>query len=249
MARLRRLGQIILILTGFFSAPSTSQGAEKIMVFAAASTRDILTEAITENGNVKITGVYAASSALARQILDGAPASLFLSANLRWIQLVRDAGLVAISVPIARNRLVVVSRQPEPLDGIDQIVHMLGDGRLAIADTRAVPAGTYARQALESLGVWETVKRQIAVTAHVRAALFLVERGETPLGIVYRSDAAAISDVHEAWTIPASSHDPIVYHLAMMSQAKSDLATRNFFDFLRSSAGQRLFRRYSFETD
>jgi molybdate transport system substrate-binding protein len=243
-----------LALAASLTTPvETARAGETVLVFSAASTRDAMEEAIKAFPGADIRGVYAATPALARQILDGAPASIFLSASRAWTDELEKAALIAERRDFLRNRLVLIAPSTSPhaggLKSVSDISAALGGGRLAIAETKAVPAGIYARQALTSLGIWNAVQDSLAPTANVRAALLLVERGETPLGIVYDSDARASSLVTTVLAIPETAHDPIIYPLALLASQVGSTDAAAFFAFLLSHEGRRVFSAHGFETE
>jgi len=228
--------------------------ADEITVFAAASMANALAE--IETGFEAATGhdlvvSLAGSSALARQIQQGAPADIFISASTDWMDRIEAEGLVeqGARFDLLGNRLVLVAfgagAQPvEIVPGFD-LAGMLGDRRLAMALVDAVPAGIYGKAALERLDVWEAVAPQVAQADNVRAALALVASGEAPYGIVYATDAAAQDNVSIIGTFPAETHPPIVYPVA-------DLATRDaqavqaFLDYLRGAEARAAFGRQGF---
>ncbi len=226
--------------------------AATLTVFAAASLKESLDEAArafqASTGHaVRVS--YGASSALARQIEAGAPAQLFISADQEWMDYVEARRLIdGPRVNLLANSLVLVApaaRIPrvriEPGFALDAA---LGGGRLALADPKSVPAGKYARAALESLGVWDRVRERLAPAENVRAALALVARGEAPLGIVYRTDALAEPRVAIVDTFPASSHPPIVYPLAIVRGAPD--AARELARFLAAPQARAVWRRHGF---
>ena len=253
--RLRTLpGLVGIILLVVTSTPAAVQATDRVLVFAAASTREVVEAAIdafAAPSTVRISGVYAASSALARQILSGAPASLFLSANTSWMERIAAAGLIARQAVVAGNRLVLVAPKSRPtparLRSATDIAILLGDSRLAVAAVDAVPAGLYARQALTRLGVWNDLAARLAQASNVRAALLLVERRETALGLVYATDAHASAKVTTVWQVPDSAHDPITYPLALLTG--DDAQAAGFFRFLVSPAGQEIFVAHGFRMD
>ena len=237
---------------------ATAIAGQAVLVFAAASTRDAMDAAIqaypdVDISKIDIRGVYAATSALSRQIIDGAPASIFLSANQAWTDQLEKAGLLRDRRKFLRNSLVLIAPKstprPSPITSAADIIPALSAGRLAISETRGVPAGIYARQALETLRVWPNLKNRLAQTANVRGALLLVERGEAPLGLVYRTDALASPEVVEIWAVPASAHAPIVYPLALLATPTNNPKAAEFFTFLTSPAGRKIFAAHGFETD
>ena len=231
--------------------------AERVIVLAAASTAHVIDELIGQfeaGPDDSVVASYAGTSALARQIESGAPADIFLAANAAWMDHVEAQGLIepGSRQVLAGNRLVFVTgvgdMAPfEPSAALD-LPALLKGGRLAIGNPDHVPAGIYARQALEALGLWPDVRSQLAPAADVRAALALVARGEAPLGIVYATDAARIEGLHVVGTIPASLHEPIVYPVALVAGRVSPLATR-FFEFLAGPEGRATFARAGFIVD
>ena len=237
---------------------ATAIAGQAVLVFAAASTRDAMDAAIqaypdVDISKIDIRGVYAATSALSRQIIDGAPASIFLSANQAWTDQLEKTGLLQDRRKFLRNSLVLIASKstprPPPITSPTDIILALSSGRLAIAETQGVPAGIYARQALETLRIWPSLKDRLAQTANVRAALLLVERGEAPLGLVYRTDALASPEVIEIWAVPTSAHTPIVYPLALLETPADNPKAAAFFAFLTSPAGRNIFAEHGFEKD
>ena len=252
----RRRAALAAVLALAAAVPAAAGAGERALVMAAASARDAMEAAIAAFApppGARVEGVYAASPALARQILDGAPAALFLSANRGWMDAVEAAGRVAERRDYLSNRLVLVAPEdappPSPIADAAGIAPALAGGRLAVAETTAVPAGIYARRALESLGAWEALRGRLAEAANVRGALFLVERGEAPLGLVYRTDALASKGVRALWTAPADAHPPIVYPLALLKGAENEPAAAAFMAFLLSEEGRRVFAARGFGTD
>lgn len=243
-----------LILIASVAMAAASPRAETVTVFAAASTADAMGEAIvlyneTENGSVRAS--FAASSTLARQIENGAPADLYLSASLRWMDYLSERGLIAASSRrrLMGNRLVLVAPRDSTLEIVPapgfRLAEALGEGRLAMGDPDHVPAGIYGRQALEALGVWERVEPRIARTGDARAALALVARGEAAAGIAYATDAAISDAVRVVAEFPADSHAPVSYEAALVAGRES-VAAERFLAFLASGPARRVFRRHGF---
>lgn len=237
--------------------PAAARAGE-ITVFAAASLKTALDMIAirwqAETGTTVVIS-YGASSTLARQIQQGAPADLFVSAAENWMDLLQDEGLI---VPSSRrdllgNTLVLVGSGPQasPVEiapGFD-LAGLLGDGRLAMALVDSVPAGQYGKQALTTLGIWDAVEPKVAQAENVRAALALVASGEAPYGIVYGSDAvaavAAGSDVAVLGTFPADSHQPILYPAALLALSLRPEAAA-FLDHLSSPAAATVFESQGF---
>ena len=194
---------------------------------------------------------YAASSALAKQIEEGAPADVFISADLDWMKYLSDKNLIKADteVKLLGNRIVLVAPADSTAEakiekGFD-LAGLLGDGRLAMGDVKAVPAGKYGKAALESLGVWASVEGKVAQAENVRAALELVSTGEAPLGIVYQTDANAEPKVKVVGTFPEDSHPPIIYPVAQTASSK-DAETPAFLKCLQSAKAKALFEAQGF---
>ncbi|PWE27978.1 molybdate ABC transporter substrate-binding protein [Pararhodobacter marinus] len=228
-------------------------GAQTITVFAAASLADALTEAAAryeDETGTEATLAFAGSSALARQIQQGAPADLFISANTDWMDTLAAEGLIASEtrIDLLGNSLVLIAPAPaEPItpDALD-LPALLGNGRLAMALLDAVPAGIYGQAALESLGQWEAVQGQVAQGDNVRAALAFVATGAAPLGIVYGTDAAAEPRVSVVMTFPEGSYPAIRYPAAVTADAAQPEAVGAFLDWLASAPAQAIFARHGF---
>ena len=241
-----------LALTAALAA--TPALADEVVVFAAASMKDALDAVAADfqaaTGNT-VTLSYAGSNALAKQIIEGAPADIFLSAATNWMDEVEKAGLV---VPGTRkdmfsNTLVLVAADPNaaPVEigpGFD-LKALLGDGKLAMAMVDSTPAGQYGKAALETLGVWSAVEPSVAQGENVRAALKLVATGEAPYGIVYITDAKAEPAVKVVGSFPADSHPKVVYPGALLTGA-ADAADKAFLDALTSDAGDAKFAEQGF---
>jgi molybdate transport system substrate-binding protein len=246
----------MLVATAFVGGHA--RAAERILtVFAPASLKTALDglAAIRPAGNgVALRLSYAATSALARQIEHGAPADIFISADTAWMDYVEKAGLIepVTRVVVMSNELVLIapaatSIRVENIRSTD-LASLLGpNGRLAIALTDAVPAGRYAKQSLERLGLWPQVQSRLAQTDNVRSALALVARDEAPLGIVYRSDARVESRVRVVAPLPADSHDAIRYWAAIVRGRRSSDAD-DFLAYLRTADARRVFTENGFVT-
>lgn len=228
--------------------------ADEVVVFAAASLKNALDEiaaGFTEATGDTVTISYAGSNALAKQIIEGAPADLFISANVEWMDAVGDAGLLAEDgrTDLLGNQLVLIAhgKDAEPVRiGPDfALGQMLGDGKLAMALVDSVPAGQYGKAALEALGVWDGVQANVAQSDNVRAALALVATGEAPYGIVYATDAAAEDNVTVAGAFPADSYPAIVYPAGILTGA-ADEADRAFYDALSGSDAGAIFEKHGF---
>ena len=239
----------------FAAAMAVPAHAAGPLVLAAASLQESLTAAAdtwTAKGHERPRLSFAASSALARQIIAGAPADIFISADEAWMDAVAAKGLVrrGSRTVFLSNRLVLVAPASAPLRIAIQpgfpLARALGGGRLAMADPDAVPAGRYGRQALTHLGIWAAVEPRLVRAENVRAALALVERAEARAGIVYATDARAAKSVMVVGAFPAASHLPITYPAAVLA-ASTNADTRAFYNFLMSREGRAIFARYGFQ--
>jgi len=227
---------------------------KSIIVFAAASMKNALDDvdaAFTAKSGIKIVASYAASSALMKQIEQGAPADVFVSADIDWMDYGAKKKLIKDDTRfnLLGNRLVLIAPKDSKLANVTigagfNLAALAGDGRIAVGDVRAVPAGLYAKAALEKLGAWAAAEPKLAMAENVRAALVLVARGEAPLGIVYETDAKVEPGVKIIGVFPEDSHPPIVYPVALTTNAKPDAA--QYLAFLRAQAAKAVFERYGF---
>ncbi|WP_198398671.1 molybdate ABC transporter substrate-binding protein [Brevundimonas diminuta] len=232
---------------------STGEAETAPVVFAAASLQEAIgdvSEAWVRRGHRAPVVSFAGSSALARQIGAGARADLFISADEAWMDALQDQGRVVVAsrAVLTRNRLVLVAPAPAaPLDLRDQGAFdaALGEGRLAIADPEAVPAGRYGKAALTALELWPRVEGRLAPAENVRAALALVERGAAPLGVVYATDARASERATVVAVFPATTHPPIVYPIARLTRSDNREAEA-FRRFLLSDEAAAIFRARGF---
>lgn len=241
---------VLLIVTAL---PLAAQ--ESLTVFAAASMKNALDDAnaaYTKSTGVKVVASYAASSALAKQIEQGAPADVFISADLKWMDYVAEKKLIKpdTRINLLGNKLVLIAPTDSKLDKVTiakpfDIAKLAGDGRIAVADVKAVPAGLYAKAALESLGGWAAAEPKLAMAENVRATLAFVARGETPVGIVYATDAKVEPKVKIVGVFPDGSHPPVVYPIAATSTT-TNAATLKYLDFLRTGAARAIFEKYGF---
>lgn len=237
---------------------SAAQAQEELTLFAAASMTDAMTElstAYTAAGNPPVKLAFASSSTLAKQIESGAPADLFISADQKWMDYLAERQLIVeeTRVDLAGNALVVIVPADSPLAGqtLDLAAldweSLLADGRLAIGDPEHVPAGRYAKAALEYLGSWSLVEKHTVFAGDVRAALTFVETGEVAAGIVYATDAAISEAVSVIGTFPAGSHAPVIYPAAVLADHDTP-AVRAFLDFLMGPEAAAVLHRYGFTT-
>ncbi len=226
-------------------------------MFAAASLKESLDAVAQEfwrgNGQ-KVVVSYAASPALAKQIENGAPADVFISADLDWMDYIDQRKLIRAGTRrnLLRNRLVLIEPanskvQAEITPGFP-LAKLLGDGRLAMADPDSVPAGKYGKAALEKLGVWSSVEGKVARAENVRAALNFVARGEVPLGIVYQTDVYAEKKVRVVAQFSPDSHPAIIYPVAVIASSRH-VAASVFVNYLKSAEARAIFEKYGFSMD
>lgn len=235
------------------ATPAASQD-KTLTVFAAASLKNALDDvdaAYTAKSGIKVVVSYAASSALAKQLEQGAPADIFISADTDWMDY--SIGKKTIAEPsrvnLLGNKIVLIAPKDSKVDNVAigqgfDLAKLAGDGKIATGDVKAVPVGKYAKAALKKLGSWHAAEAKFAMTENVRAALALVARGEATLGIVYETDAKVEPGVRIVGVFPADSHPAIIYPVAATASAKSDAA--GYLDFLRSSAAKTIFEKYGF---
>ena len=248
---LAALAAALAIVTVPYAAKAQDQS---ITVFAAASMKNALDDvdaAYTKKSGAKVVASYAASSALMKQIEQGAPADVFVSADLHWMDYGSQKKLIKDNtrVNLLGNKLVLIAAKDSKISNVTigpgfDLAKLAGDGRVATGDVRAVPVGLYAKAALEKLGAWAAVEPKMAMADNVRAALILVARGEAPLGIVYETDAKVEPGVKIVGVFPDDSHDPIVYPVAETNDAKP--AAAPYLAFLRSQGAKSIFEKYGF---
>jgi molybdate transport system substrate-binding protein len=258
MPRLSRLSFILALLLAVAGPLAliqpTSAQDKSITVFAAASMKNALDDinaAYTAKTGVKVSASYAASSALARQIEQGAPADVFASADLEWMDYAIQKKTINEStrVNLLGNKIVLIAPKDSTLANVDiaqgfDLAKLAGDGRIATGDVQSVPVGKYAKAALEKLGSWDAAAAKFAMADNVRAALTLVSRKEAVLGIVYETDAKVDPGVKIVGAFPASSHPAIVYPVAATTGAKADATS--YLAYLRSNEGKAVFEKYGF---
>jgi molybdate transport system substrate-binding protein len=243
---------VLTVLTTL--GPVRAAWADDVVVFAAASLKNALDDAshaFAGAGGASVKISYAASSQLAKQIESGAPADIFISADLAWMDYVQKHNLIqpATRKNLLGNQLVLVAPADSNVKvdikpGFD-LAGLLSGGRLAMADPASVPAGKYGKAALQKLGVWDAVQSHVAGAENVRAALLFVDRKETPLGIVYATDAASDPKVKIVGVFPEDTHPPIIYPAALTAASKNPDAAK-FLQFLESPAGRPAFEQQGF---
>ena len=254
MYRLIGILTAFTLLLGSAWSPAVAQD-KTLTVFAAASMKNALDDidaAYTARTGVKISVSYAASSALAKQIEQGAPADVFISADTDWMDYA--IGKKNINEPtrvnLLGNTIVLIAPKDSKIDNVNigpgfDLARLVGDGKIATADVKSVPVGKYAKSALDKLGAWEAAEPKFAMTENVRAALALVARGEAVLGIVYSTDAKVEPGVRIIGTFPADSHPAIIYPIAATTAAQPE--TADYLAFVRSSAAKAIFEKYGFK--
>jgi molybdate transport system substrate-binding protein len=248
----RFLVSVLLVLA---IGMTTAHAEDKtITVFAAASLKNALDDvntAFTKQNGLKVVASYGASSALIKQIEQGAPADAFVSADLRWMDYGVQKKVINddTRVNLLGNKLVLIAAKNAKIDNVTigpgfDLAKLAGDSKVVTGDVRAVPVGLYAKAALERLGAWAAVEPKMAMAENVRFALSLVARGEAPLGIIYETDAKVEPAVKVIGVFPDNSHDPIVYPAALTVDAKSD--AMQYLAFLRSQTAKSVFESYGF---
>jgi molybdate transport system substrate-binding protein len=250
---------VVLCAATWLAAPLSANARETVLIFAAASTREAIlsiAKLADDDLGIDLKASFAGSSALARQIESGAPADLFLSANAAWMDYLAASNAIEPRSrrDLIRNRLVLIAPAgsvpagvPDPLSASADLGSTLAGRRLAIAEPDSVPAGIYAKQALNALGLWAAVSHRLAPSADVRTALALVERGEAPLGIVYATDARAAPGVSVVSMIPDGSHQPIVYPIALTANGALRQAAQKVLALFLSESGLAAFSARGFE--
>ena len=243
----------LTVLIGTGLSPALAQD-KSLTVFAAASMKNALDDidaAFTAKTGVKVAASYAASSTLAKQIEQGAPADIFISADTDWMDYAIRKKTInePTRVDLLGNSIVLIAAKDSRIDNVTigqgfDLAKLAGDGKIATGDVKAVPVGKYAKAALEKLGAWQAAEPKFAMAENVRTALTLVARGEAVLGIVYSTDAKVEPGVKIVGTFPPDSHPPIVYPVAATSTAKPEAT--GYLDFLRSQAAKATLEKYGF---
>ncbi|MFV0386253.1 molybdate ABC transporter substrate-binding protein [Paracoccus sp. (in: a-proteobacteria)] len=244
----------ISVFTAFLLMSPLPAAADEVVVFAAASLKNAMDQVAADFSAAtghEVTVSYAGSGNLARQIIQGAPADLFVSANTQWMDEVEKAGLLAddARADLLGNTLVLIAhgKDAAPVEigtGTD-LAGILNGGKLAMALVDSVPAGQYGKAALENLGLWDGVATDVAQADNVRAALALVSTGEAPFGIVYATDAVADDNVTVVGAFPAASYPPIIYPAALLAES-ADQGDRDFYDALFQEPAAQAFAAQGF---
>ncbi|MCW7763548.1 molybdate ABC transporter substrate-binding protein [Photorhabdus luminescens] len=251
----KSFGKLLVGVVVSFALTWQVWATEKVTLFAAASLTNALDDiALQYKQKTKgeVVASYASSSTLARQIEQGAPADIFISADQQWMDYVAGKKLIIDETRLTMlgNQLVLIAPKESKLDKVDinketKWKSLLEDGRLAVGDPDHVPVGIYAKESLQYLGAWETVNPLLARTSNVRSGLALVERAEVPLGIVYGSDAIASDKVKVVGIFPEESHKPIEYPMAIIKD-HSNPTVINFYAYLKTPEAVAIFKRYGF---
>ncbi|WP_137043088.1 molybdate ABC transporter substrate-binding protein [Pseudolabrys sp. FHR47] len=249
--RLVTLIALAFVLTG---SPRVAAAQDTLTVFAAASMKNALDDisaVYTKQTGVKVVASYAASSTLIKQIEQGAPADVFTSADLAWMDYGVEKKVIKADtrVNLLGNRLVLIAPADSMLSNVAigpgfDLAKLAGDGRITTGDVQAVPVGKYAKAALEKLGAWQTAAPKFAMAESVRGALALVARSEAVLGIVYETDAKVEPKVKIVGTFPQDSYPPVVYPVAATTTAKPGAAA--YLAFLRGKEAKAIFEKYGF---
>ena len=253
MVRLASLFAAFVVLWGSAFLPASAED-KTLTVFAAASMKNALDDidaAFAAKTGVKVNASYAASSTLAKQIEQGAPADIFVSADTDWMDYA--VGKKTINEPtrvnLLGNSIVLIAPKDSKIDNVTiapgfDLAKLAGDGKIATGDVKSVPVGKYAKAALEKLGAWQAAEPKFAMAESVRAALTLVARGEAVLGIVYSTDAKVEPGVKIVGTFPAESHPPIIYPVGATATAKPE--AKEYLDYLHSQAAKAVLEKYGF---
>ena len=257
MRHLIRLLALATLLFGATLPPAQAQSETKdksLVVFAAASLKNALDDvnaAYTAKTGVKIAASYAASSTLAKQIEQGAPADVFISADTDWMSYATAKKTIneATRVDLLGNKLVLIAPRDSDISTVQigpgfDLAKLAGDGKIATGDVASVPVGKYAKTALEKLGSWTAAAPKFAMAENVRAALTLVARKEAVLGIVYETDAKVEPGVKVVGAFPQDCYPPVIYPFAATTTAKPEAA--DYLGYVRSSASKGIFEKYGF---
>jgi molybdate transport system substrate-binding protein len=253
---MNRLAGIFVALFALAAAAVPATAQEKtITVFAAASMKNALDDidaAYTAKTGVKVTVSYGPSSGLAKQIEQGAPADVFISADTDWMDYAISKKNINEStrMNLLGNTIVLIAPKDSKIDNVNigqgfDLARLAGDGKIATGDVKSVPVGKYAKAALEKLGSWQAAEPKFAMADNVRAALLLVARNEAALGIVYSTDAKVEPGVKVVGTFPADSHPAIIYPVAATTTAKPE--TADYLAYLRSTAAKNILEKYGFK--
>ncbi|EGQ9596257.1 molybdate ABC transporter substrate-binding protein [Vibrio parahaemolyticus] len=241
-------------LAAILSISFSTNAATDLKVYAASSMTNAIDEIaqdFKEKYDVTVTPVYGGSSSIARQIINGAPADVFISANTKWMDYLVDEGVIDSDnvTNLVRNSLVLIAPQSSSIAvfnfaDANAWEAALNGSRLALGNPTSVPAGMYAKESLTTLGVWKEIQTKVAPAKNVRLALALVERGEAPLGVVYKTDAQLTSKVKIVGEFASDTHAAIIYPAAVVNDSTE---SRQFFQYLKSEDAKRVFAHYGFQ--
>jgi molybdate transport system substrate-binding protein len=253
MVRIAGVFAALFVISGA-AVPAAAQD-KTLTVFAAASMKNALDDidaAYTAKAGVKIVVSYGPSSGLAKQIDQGAPADVFISADTDWMEyaIAKKNINEPTRMNLLGNNIVLIAPKDAKVDDVTighgfDLAKLAGDGKIATGDVKSVPVGKYAKAALERLGSWRAAEAKFAMADNVRAALTLVARNEAALGIVYSTDAKIESGIKIVGTFPADSHPAIIYPVAATTTARP--GTADYLAFLRSTAAKTIFEKYGFK--
>ncbi|WP_118985380.1 molybdate ABC transporter substrate-binding protein [Photorhabdus sp. CRCIA-P01] len=251
----KSFGKLLVGVVVSFALTWQVWATEKVTLFAAASLTNALDDIAAlykREQKGEVVASYASSSTLARQIEQGAPADIFISADQQWMDYVAEKKLIIDETRLTMlgNQLVLIAPKASRLNKVDinketKWESLLEGGRFAVGDPDHVPVGIYAKESLQYLGAWETVNPLLARTSNVRSGLALVERAEVPLGIVYGSDVVASDKVKVVGIFPAESHKPIEYPMAIIKD-HSNPTVLDFYGYLKTPEAVAIFKRYGF---
>ena len=240
-------------LTAILSVVPSANAATNIKVYAASSMTNAVDEIVQkfeDKFDVAVTPVYGGSSSIARQILNGAPADVFISANTKWMDYLVDEGVITSDnvTNLVGNSLVLIAPKASNSDSFNfndanAWQTALSDGRLALGNPTSVPVGMYAKESLSTLGVWKDIEHKVAPAKNVRLALALVERGEAPLGVVYKTDALLTDKVKIVSEFASDTHSAIVYPAAVVNDSTE---SEQFFRYLSTNDAKNVFIKYGF---
>jgi molybdate transport system substrate-binding protein len=248
------LSALAIVSTVIAPASSRAQSGDPVVVYAAASLKNVLDDAMARwrsRSGQPVVASYSHAPALAKQIEQGAPADIFISADTDWMDYVDKLNLIdrKTRVDLVGNGLVLIAASDDPVrlqlaPGAD-LAGATGDGRIAVCTIASCPGGKYAKAALEGLGIWDAVKPKLIDQETIRVALAAVARGEARFAIVYSTDAAIEPKVRVVDRFPPGSHPPVVFPAAIVAGSKHPGAAA-FFEFLRSPEGSAVFEKYGF---
>ena len=237
---------------------TTLYAQDKVYVFAAASTTNVVQELISsfqknDQTTTEFLTSFASSSTLARQIDAGADANIYISANLKWMNWLKDKKMIEPDSDsiLAKNALVVIASPANKitkLESVDQLPKLLGAGYLSMGDYNHVPAGMYGKEALESSGIWEKINKKLALYPTVRIALNAVDTDQADFGIVYKTDAMRSAKARQVYLFPTASHTPIVYPVGAI-RGKNSPAAQTFLQFLKTDKAQAILQKNGFVTE